>query len=404
MEMASDDSVESEDMSHRRLEAGESSFTVDGHNSGEHAWASPMPNCGIDRLKESQDSSGAVSFPDRTHGIVNQGSVRKLVSRMTKLFHEDDKMDPTKHKAHYRRGSILMKHLEDKKVSGKATETDMKFFDMVKKRFDANFMESRTIISLSVFQTGSNPMDDPFAVIHMPVEIQQGFRRKLFTIFTIQLLAVVLLVAFLSYLPPIAKFFEKTFSCWQYVIMTFVIMILALLWLYLVKYRFPLNFMVLGAYSITQSVFFTAFDCYLKTKASLFMFSFLFGIMGVATLLCTIITKRSFDENIQPTLISYPVVLIIAFFAGFVTSLFIYFFYMMDVVSPLQFSASLAAMMLLIMWFAYDASCMNERLSPDEYMQGDCACYGTADIIPIGHFDVGNNDDDSRANGDEGDG
>ncbi|POM70077.1 hypothetical protein PHPALM_13551 [Phytophthora palmivora] len=65
-------------------------------------------------------------------------------------------------------------------------------------------------------------------------------------------------------------------------------------------------------------------------------------------------------------------------------------------------------MLLLIMWFAYDASCMNERLSPDEYMQacfaceGDCACYGTADIVvPIGRG--GGRDDDDEID-DEGDG
>lgn len=338
-------------------------------------------------------------------------------------------MDPVKHKAHYRRGTILIKHLEEKKASGKATETDMKFFDVVKKRFDANFMESRTIISLSVFQTGSNPMDDPFAVIHMPVEIQQGFRRKIFSIFTLQLLVVVILISFFSYVPAITDAFQKSFSNWHYVFVMFVLMVLALLWLYLVKYRYPLNFMVLGGYTVTQSLFFAASDCLFETKASIFIFTFLFGIMGVTTFLCTTIIKRSFDPNIQPTLISYPVVLLIAFFLGFVTSLFVYFFYMIDVVSPLQYSASLAVMLLLIMWFAYDASCMNERLSPDEYMQGmvffytdmvlfllflsiifvacfacegDCACYGTADIVPIGRG--GGGGDDNEEMDDDGEG
>jgi FtsH-binding integral membrane protein len=365
--------------------------------------------------------ANAVSNPERAHGAASpkQGSVRALLKRVTRLFHPDDEeMDPAKRKLHYRRGSILIKHLEEKKASGKATETDMKFFEVVKNRFDANFMESRTIISLSVFQTGSNPMDDPFAVIHMPVEIQQGFRRKLFSIFTVQLLAVVILISFFSYVPAIKEAFTKAFANWHYVFITFVVMVLALLWLYLVKYRFPLNFMVLGCYTVTQSLFFAAFDCLFQTKASIFIFTFLFGIMGITTVLSTTIIKRSFDPSVQPTLISYPVVLLISFFLGFVTSLFIYFFYMMDVVSPLQYSASLAVMLLLIMWFAYDASCMNERLSPDEYMQGmvffytdmvlfllflsiifvacfacegDCACYGTADIVPIGR---GGGDDD----------
>ncbi|EEY62399.1 uncharacterized protein PITG_14834 [Phytophthora infestans T30-4] len=419
MDMTSDNSVVSDDLPQRRLEAGRRSPSVDGYRSQEQNWADPVPAADND---ESGDlSTNAVSSPEQTRATPPQGSVRALIKRMTNLFQSEDELDPTKRKAHYRRGSILIKHLEEKQASGRATETDMKFFEVVKKRFDANFMESRTIISLSVFQTGSNPMDDPFAVIHMPVEIQKGFRRKLFSIFTLQLLAVIILIAFFSYVPAIADAFENTFSNWHYVFVMFVLMVLALLWLYLVKYRFPLNFTVLGVYTVTQSLFFTAFDCFFQTKASIFIFTFLFGIMGITTLLCTTIIRRSFDPNVQSTLISYPVVLLISFFLGFVTSLFIYFFYMMDVVSPLQYSASLAVMLLLIMWFAYDASCMNERLSPDEYMQGmvffytdmvlfllflsiifvacfacegDCACYGTADIVPIGRGGGGDDDDE----------
>ncbi|KAL4178394.1 hypothetical protein KRP22_003315 [Phytophthora ramorum] len=428
MEM-SENTVVPESAVPRSLEAGGRSLSRESR-SRDHTWADPAPASRSDQNLPTN----AVSSPERTQGStpVNQGSVRALLKRVTRLFQsEDDEMDPAKHKAHYRRGSILIKHLEDKKASGKATETDMKFFDVVKKRFDANFMESRTIISLSVFQTGSNPMDDPFAVIHMPVVIQQGFRRKLFSIFTVQLFAVVLLIAFFSYVPAVASAFENAFTNWHYVFITFVMMVLALLWLYLVKYRFPLNFMVLAWYTVTQSVFFAASDCLFNTKASIFIFTFLFGVMGVTTLLCTTIIKRSFDPEIQPTLISYPVVLLISFFLGFVTSLFIYFFYMMDVVSPLQYSASLAVMLLLIMWFAYDASCMNERLSPDEYMQGmvffytdmvlfllflsiifvacfacegDCACYGTADIVPIGRGRGGDDDDDIGEDGDGGEG
>ncbi|KAG6580247.1 N-methyl-D-aspartate receptor glutamate-binding subunit [Phytophthora cinnamomi] len=435
MEMATDSAVVPEDTIQRNLESGRRSRTPrsgrEPRSGNDHTWADPVappPQAQMERVGDAPPVD-AVGTPERVQSAPKQGSVRAMIKRMTRLFHPDDEdMDPAQRKAHYRRGSILIKHLEDKQATGKATETDMKFFEVVKKRFDANFMESRTIISLSVFQTGSNPMDDPFAVIHMPVVIQQGFRRKLFSIFTLQLLAVVILLIFFSYVPAIHRAFKEAFFNWHYVFIMFVIMVLALLWLYLVKYRFPLNFMVLGVYTVTQSLFFAAFDCLFDTKASIFIFTFLFGIMGVTTVLSTMIIKRSFDPNIQPTLISYPVVLLIAFFLGFVTSLFIYFFYMVDVVSPLQYSASLAVMLLLIMWFAYDASCMNERLSPDEYMQGmvffytdmvlfllflsiifvacfacegDCACYGTADIVPIGRGG-GDDDDDDGMDDDEG--
>lgn len=359
-----------------------------------------------------------------------KGSISGLIHQMTKLFlHSDeDEMDPAKRKAHYRRGSILMKHLEEKKATGKATEKDMKFFEMVKGHFEANTMESRTIISLSVFQTGSNPLNDPFAVNHMPMIIQQGFRRKLFAIFSLQLFAVVALICLLSYPAAIVAAFKPIFSQWHFVFVAFLVMVAALLWLYLVKYKFPLNFFVLALYTVTQSIFFAGCDYLFETKASIFIFSFLLCIMAMTTGLCTMVTKKARDENETPEmLISYPVVLLVGFLLAFLGSLGVYFLYMQDVVSTIQYCGSLAAMLLLVMWFAYDASCMNERLSPDEYMQGmvffytdmvlfllflsiifvacfacegDCACYGTADIAPIGGTDGAVDEEDGEEDDD----
>ncbi|GAB9475238.1 hypothetical protein Gpo141_00012340 [Globisporangium polare] len=380
---------------------------VDARRNPQTTWADD-----VDHVSSSRDTSVPIrSSPPASSQA--KGSLRGLIHQMTKLFlHPDEnEVDPAKRKAHYRRGSILMKHLEEKKAKGKATEKDMKFFEMVKGHFDANIMESRTIISLSVFQTGSNPMNDPFAVIHMPVIIQQGFRRKLFAIFSLQLFAVVTLICIFSYPAPIVAAFKPIFSKWHFVFVAFLVMVVALLWLYLVKYKFPINFLVLTVYTITQSIFFTGCDYLFETKASIFIFSFLFCIMAMTTALCTMITKKARDENTPPVLISYPVVILVGFILAFISSLFVYFLYMQDVVSTIQYCGSLGAMLLLVMWFAYDASCMNERLSPDEYMQGmvffytdmvlfllflsiifvacfacegDCACYGTADIAPIG--------------------
>lgn len=322
-----------------------------------------------------------------------------------------------------------MKHLETKKASGKATEKDMKFFDVVKNRFDGNIMESRTVISLAVFQTGSNIMDDPFAVIHMPVEIQQGFRRKLFAIFSMQLLVVVLLISFFTYTPGLGDWMRTAFTTWHYLVVTFIFVVLSLIWLYLVKYRFPLNFIVLSVYTVMQSFFFAACDGFFQSKASIFIFGFLLCIMSITTLLCTIITKRSIDDSTPPVLISYPVVLFVSFFLAFIGSLVVYFGLIGNSFSALQYAGALAAVLLLVMWFAYDASCMNERLSPDEYMQGmvffytdmvlfllflsiifvacfacegDCGCYGTADIAPFG-FAGGSGVAGGGPDGDDGD-
>lgn len=392
-----------------------------------HTWAgSHQPHMLLDRHELSPAIPTTTASPSTSQSRTSnphKGSFRALLHQVTKLFtSETDEKGP----AHYRRGSILIKHLEEKQATGRATEKDMKFFEMVKSHFDANIMESRTIISLSVFQTGSNPMNDPFAVIHMPVVIQQGFRRKLFAIFSIQLCAVVALICLFSYPATIVAAFQPVFSQWHFTFAAFVAMVVALLWLYLVKYRFPLNFVVLTVYTVSQSLFFAGCDYLFETKASIFSFSFLFCIMAITTMLCTFVPKKPVHESVRPVLISYPAVIFVGYLLALLGSLVVYFVYMDDVLSTLQYSASLAAILLLVMWFAYDASCMNERLSPDEYMQGmvffytdmvlfllflsiifvacfacegDCACYGTADIAPIGVAGNGDDDDEGEEGG-----
>lgn len=352
-------------------------------------------------------------------------TVRSVLHRVTKMFTSsgpDDEPAPVeRRKSHYRRGSILLKHLEEKKATGKATEKDMKFFEMIKSQFDSNSMESRTIISLSVFQTGANPLDDPFAVTHMPVEIQQGFRRKLFAIFSMQLFAVAVLISVLTHVPLISDTLDEFFTQWHYVFLTFIAMVAALLWLYLVKYRFPLNFFVLAVYTASQSMFFAGLDLFWNTKVSIFSYTFLFGVMAITTFVSTRIARRPIDSSKPAVLISYPMALLCSFFIVLVVAMLVYFLWLEKEIAALPYSASLATMLLLVMWFAYDSSCMNERLSPDEYMQGmvffytdmvlfllflsiifvacfacegDCACYGTADIAPIGTAAGGEDGDD----------
>ncbi|DAZ93276.1 TPA: hypothetical protein N0F65_010900 [Lagenidium giganteum] len=437
MELSSDNAVVPEERLHggrpaaQRALATESFQTEHEGETGpapltkENTWTerngAPPPKNAPSAPRADEDAPVRASMARR------KSSLRGALRRLTKIIAPGNDADPARRKSHYRRGSILIKHLEEKKATGKATEKDIKFFEMIKGQFDANIMESRTIISLSVFQTGSNPMDDPFAVIHMPVEIQQGFRRKLFAIFALQLLAVVVLVSFLTYVPAIAGPMYNAFHAqWQYVFVSFIVMVIALLWLYLVKYKFPINFVVLTIYTLTQSVFFAAFDFLFDTKATIFVSAFLFCVMSITTLICTVVAKRSLDEKTPAVLISYPMAILVSFFLSFVGSMIVYFCWMKDTVTSLQYSASLASMLLLVMWFAYDASCMNERLSPDEYMQGmvffytdmvlfllflsiifvacfacegDCACYGTADIAPIG---TAGDDDQGDEEGDDG--
>lgn len=85
-------------------------------------------------------------------------------------------------------------------------------------------IEPCTMILLIIFQNDTNPVNGPLSVTHIPIEIQQGFRRKLFAIFFIQLLFATGLIAFWNYVPHFADHFHRIFSIWYYVVIAMIVM------------------------------------------------------------------------------------------------------------------------------------------------------------------------------------
>ncbi|KDO20418.1 hypothetical protein SPRG_14356 [Saprolegnia parasitica CBS 223.65] len=299
-----------------------------------------------------------------------------------------------KPRKYYRRGTIFLEHLEAQKV---AKGVDSKFVDTMKAHYEKSHMSTSTMIGLSIFQNGNNPVNDPFAVDNMPLEIQIGFRKKLFRLFSLQLLAVIGLDFAFTSAPGLGSWFRSPWNLFG----VFCLMILSLFVLYLKKYIYPLNFGILAVYTVFQAIFLAGLDAYLAQHISLFVFIFTFVVITLHSVLCTVPLR------------GYMVSVAIAFGIVFMLSLIVFFTALHETLSPpmsvTEYLLASAFILILCLWFAYDASCMNQKLSPDEYMQGmiffytdmilfliflsmitfafmacegDACCCGSAEILP----------------------
>ncbi|EQC28499.1 hypothetical protein SDRG_13827 [Saprolegnia diclina VS20] len=328
-----------------------------------------------------------------------RGTITTLLAHLRKT--RKSELKPRKY---YRRGTIFLEHLEAQKV---AKGVDSKFVDTMKAHYEKSHMSTSTMIGLSIFQNGNNPVNDPFAVDNMPLEIQIGFRKKLFRLFSLQLLVVIGLDFVFTSAPGFGSWFMSPWNLFG----VFCLMILSLFALYLKKYIFPLNFGILAVYTVFQAIFLAGVDAYLVQHVSLFVFIFTFVVITLHSVLCTTPLRGSSDS--PGRLLSYMVSVAIAFGIVFVLSLVVFFTALRESLSPpmsvTEYLLASAFILILCLWFAYDASCMNQKLSPDEYMQGmiffytdmilfliflsmitfafmacegDACCCGSAEILP----------------------
>ncbi|KAF0739854.1 hypothetical protein Ae201684P_016859 [Aphanomyces euteiches] len=346
----------------------------------------------------------AVSTPDPAiasdlQTITRRNTIQSLWQHIT----GNRKNSTVKPRSHYRRGTIFLQHLEMQKVAKGDSRFDHKFFDRVKEQYENAHLSTSTMIGLSIFQNGVNPVNDPFIVDNMPIEIQIGFRRKLFRLFSMQLLSLVGLIAIFS----TSSALRSAFGSFWHLVGIFALTIVLLFWLFIKKYNYPANFVILTLYTISTSIFLVGVDAFLSTHVTIFIFGFTFVVMTQLGFYCTLSYKRS---DGTPALFGYLKCVTVAFILTLGVSCAIYFTLLTDIIGLTAFLLSCGAILFLSFWFAYDASCMNQRLSPDEYMQGmiffytdmvvfiifvgmiafafmacegDICCCGSAEILPI---------------------
>lgn len=297
----------------------------------------------------------------RVGALSKEGSVSGLVSKWTKRKTE------VKPRKHYRRGTIVLAHLE-KKMDVEPTQRDAKLYEQLKKAYESQNISAKTMLGISVFNDGEDAVNDPFVVNSMPLDIQIGFRRKLYALFTLQLIASTTIMAIITFEPTISAKMHESFY-WNYgnLALTLLGTLLTLAILYLTKYAYPMNLIALVIFTLCQSLFFSAVGFFFGTTITVFISSCFVFLMSMISIMTTRASLPASNDE-DPKLMKHMRAGMIAFILMFTKALL--FHAIFRVYSTELIFAALGFILVLTLWFTYDASCICQKMSPDEYMQG----------------------------------
>ncbi|KAG7401696.1 hypothetical protein PHYBOEH_011650 [Phytophthora boehmeriae] len=236
----------------------------------------------------------------------------------------------------------------------------------------------------------------PGTIAMLPVSMQIAFRRKMLSIFGLQLMLLTALVAALTYDATLSTFthdkFKKTIDLAGPLFGS----VVSLGAVYFVRTHFPLNYVMVAAFSFVLSLLVAGVQTWLDTPAGLFCCGFTFVTVCVMTLLSGL--SYRYEGDAIPTGPSAgqasgsggEIVLrsslfsgCIAFAVSAVISLILYGILggSDGFVTLRALGYSLALELVLIVWFSYDASSMYSILTPDEYMSG--VVYFYVDLIVL---------------------
>ncbi|DAZ95833.1 TPA: hypothetical protein N0F65_008552 [Lagenidium giganteum] len=237
--------------------------------------------------------------------------------------------------------------------------------------------EARTASSRIASRYLSRKMCEPGSIAAMPIAVQIGFRRKMLSIFAVQLLLLTVCMIILTYVPAIDKIMKSAFDQRLYIILALAVMVIFLGILYFVHAIFPANWIVLLLFTVVLSIFFGSIQVLLDTHAGVFCCAFTFFAIVITVLLSGITHKR----NNRTVLISSATSGFLSFSIVAVMSGVIFGIWKRDFITPAGIGYSVLLEFILIMWFSYDASTMYSLISPDEYMNG--VIYFYTDLIVL---------------------
>ncbi|RLN91815.1 hypothetical protein BBJ28_00005520 [Nothophytophthora sp. Chile5] len=237
----------------------------------------------------------------------------------------------------------------------------------------------------------------PGTIAMLPLGMQIAFRRKMLSIFALQLLLLTTLVATLTYESTLSQFATDTFKKTTDLVGPLMGSVVALGAVYFVRTHFPLNWLMVAAFSVVLSLLVAAVQTWLDTPAGLFCCGFTFVAVCIMMLLSGLTyryresTTATDPEVGQQVNRDSEMVLRSSLFAGcvaFAVSAVLagVLFAILDgdgdgFVTLRALGYSLLLELVLITWFSYDASSMYSILTPDEYMSG--VVYFYVDLIVL---------------------
>lgn len=293
-------------------------------------------------------------------------TLMKRTSLFVNNWQKNRRPTAVKKREHYRRGTVILNHLQTKlEKDPNPRQADLMLYEKMKKAHQTDVIGNRSMFGITVFS--NNEVDDPFTVNNMPMEIQIGFRRKMYGIFACQLVVTTILMSILMYVGPIADLMFDTFrASLLNTAATFVVMMLALGALYTSKFSYPGNMISLVVFTLAESFSLSAVGFFLGTHAPVVISAFLVVVVSFMMFLTTYRFAGT-EEDGEVVLMGHVRAGIYSYFIALAWS--IVFHGLVHPISDGAFVGSVLFIFVLVLWFSYDASCMCRKMSPDEFMQ-----------------------------------
>ncbi|DAZ95929.1 TPA: hypothetical protein N0F65_012406 [Lagenidium giganteum] len=206
------------------------------------------------------------------------------------------------------------------------------------------------------------------AVCNLSLGLQVAFRQKMLTIFALQVFLVGVLVSALEHKAPLNVWLGHRFAKKSWVLLPFAILCVMLVVLYVLRSRFPLNWLVLVVFSMAQSVFFAALGTAFRTNIGVFNCVFTFVCICLMVVLSSV--RRRDGGSDEGRLMSSFGAGMISFSISAVVASILFVLFGRSIITAEAFGLSLLFQLVLMAWFSLDASAMYQVMSPDEYMHG----------------------------------
>ena len=311
-----------------------------------------------------------------------------------------------KTKDHYRRKSIVIERLEKRLVEKgeAATKKEKALLRSLKKAKESGFVSKRSLVGFSVMGMGENVVDNPYAVFNLPLDIQKGFRMKIFAILALQLAASFFLTCLLLYtnlwdsimvkLSPYADFNMTAYNISRLntnttlvvfnvgptlgaTVIACIVSVVALCVLYCAKYTHPINYLSLLVFTFALAFGLSVLSAYLEPFQEVNFESkphISAAVIGLFIMVCSSVgmvhlsqRKNSDGENLWNIMDAGAG----AWFCSTALTVALYFIFKsqdVPVTGGAGLAVAIATTFILSLWVSYDASCLCNKMSPDEFM------------------------------------
>jgi len=246
----------------------------------------------------------------------------------------------------------------------------IKVSERVAGNMEATGMSDKVVVDVASQFTDVNP----FAVVNMPLDIQLAFRTKMFTLLCLNIGVILLLMTAIVYIPALN---DALVGVRWLVMISFFGWIYMIGLMYAVKDKYPYNYMTLAGFTLFMALLLGTGDPGFKSHANFQIIIYSFTSLVIFSFL-SVLKSPCLKEGKPMTFKKCAMVAWAITFSG---SMVLQVNLNLRFGEPGHFISCWIISTLALVWFAYDAHKIEQRLTPDDYMMAVICFYSDFIIV-----------------------